>query len=146
MNYYKGKHAILNETKKNANTPNNKIITNMCKYITDTATGYFLGQPIAYSSSDSKFMDEVQKIFDYNDEQDENAELAKWNSIYGSAVEMLYLDEDGVVRFTKVNPADVIFINETMYGAPLAAIRKIATKDLDGKTTESCEFWTSNEV
>ncbi len=118
----------------------------MPQYITNTATGYFIGKPVTYASSDEAFIEKIQRIFDYNDEQDENAELAKWNSMFGSSVEMIYIDEDGEIRFAKVNPQDVIFIYENMYSSPLAVIRKIETRDIAGNISLACEFWTHNEV
>ena len=43
--YYVGKHRILDETKKDSTAPNNRLVNNMARYIIDTATGYFVGQP-----------------------------------------------------------------------------------------------------
>ena len=70
-NYYAGKHKILEHFKSDPNVPNNKLINNMPKYITDTATGYFMGKPVTYSAKDESYMESLQQIFDYNDEQDE---------------------------------------------------------------------------
>ena len=36
--YYVGKHRILGENKKDSTAPNNRLVNNMAKYITDTAT------------------------------------------------------------------------------------------------------------
>ena len=47
--YYVGNHRILGENKKDSTAPNNRLVNNMAKYITDTATGYFLGEPIVLS-------------------------------------------------------------------------------------------------
>jgi hypothetical protein len=48
-------------------------------------------------------------IFEYNDEADENAELANNASIYGVAYEMLYFsEEDKMVRFKTLNPCEII--------------------------------------
>ena len=96
--YYVGQHRILSETKKDSTAPNNRLVNNMAKYITDTATSYFVGQPVVYNSQDDIYLQTVQDIFDYNDEQDHNMELAKQCSICGSCFEMLYLDEDALWR------------------------------------------------
>jgi SPP1 family phage portal protein len=80
--------------------PNNKIANAYASYITDTLTGYFIGEPITYTSIDDKLLQELTMIFEYNDEADENAELAKTASIYGVAYEMLYFNkEDKMIRF-----------------------------------------------
>ena len=49
--YYVGNHRILGENKKDSTAPNNRLVNNMAKYITDTATGYFVGEPIVYDST-----------------------------------------------------------------------------------------------
>ena len=43
--YYEGDHDILRHRKKDSTAPNNRLVNNMAKYITDTATGYFIGKP-----------------------------------------------------------------------------------------------------
>ena len=48
-------------------------------------------------------------IFEYNDEADENTELAKDASIYGVAYEELYFSqEENIIRFKRLNPCEVI--------------------------------------
>ena len=121
--YYEGDHDILRHRKKDSTAPNNRLVNNMAKYITDTATGYFIGKPVVYSSQNDAYLEVLQDIFDYNDEQDENMELAKGASINGNCFEMLYLDEDAQIRFTKVPPDGCIYICETGYNTPMAAIR-----------------------
>lgn len=145
-NYYVGKHGILNYVKKDSTAPNNKIVNNVAKYITDTAVGYFVGKPIIYSSQDEEFLEQLQEVFDYNDEQDHNTELAKMGSIYGSGFEMLYIDEDSKVRFVHIEPSDLIMIYETGYSSPIAAIRIIHSKDKQGNSILKAEFWNYSEV
>ena len=48
MDYYEGRHKILSDTEKQ-----NKLVCNHAKDITDTATAYFLGNPVTYKSSDA---------------------------------------------------------------------------------------------
>lgn len=144
--YYIGKHAILNLTKKDSTAPNNRLVNNMSKYITDTATGYFIGQPVVYNSDNAEYLNAIQDIFNYNDEQDHNMELAKQCSICGSCFEMLYIDEDCKIRFAKVKPGDLIMIYETGVSSPLAAIRTIHSKDKQGNTIRKVEFWNAYQT
>ena len=51
VGYYFGKHAIMNREKKFKNQPNNKIMVNHAKDISDTATGYFLSNPITFKKN-----------------------------------------------------------------------------------------------
>ena len=143
--YYVGDHDILHTRKKDSTAPDNKIVNNMAKYITDTAVGYFIGKPVVYSSQNDEFLAALQDIFDYNDEQDENMEVAKTCSIDGNCFEMLYMDEEAQLRFVKVAPANCIMIYETGYSTPMAAIRFIYSKGKDGNPIKKVEFWTETE-
>lgn len=110
QNYYEGKHDILN-VKRDDGLPNNKIVNPYPKYITDMLVGYFVGQPISYSSKvNNKLIDELQDIFDYSDEQEENLELAKICSIKGKAYELLYRDENAKIRFNEIDPSNMFVI------------------------------------
>ena len=146
--YYVGKHRILDESKKDSTAPNNRLVNNMAKYITDTATGYFVGEPVVYDSQNDEYLQMVQDIFDYNDEQDHNMELAKQCSICGSCFEMLYLDEDAKIRLARVPAPNGIMICETDSGfsTPMAFIRTVISKDKDDNTVRKVEFWNSSLV
>lgn len=146
--YYVGKHRILGESKKDSTAPNNRLVNNMAKYITDTATSYFVGQPVIYNSKNEEYLQIMQDIFDYNDEQDHNMELAKQCSICGSCFEMLYLDEDAKIRFAKVHASDLIMIYETDsgYQQPMAAIRRIESVDKNKNHIRKVEFWNPFQV
>ena len=142
-NYYAGKHKILEHFKSDPNVPNNKLINNMPKYITDTATGYFMGKPVTYSAKDESYMESLQQIFDYNDEQDENSELEKKCSINGHCYEMLYVDMQGWIRFSLVTPDSALFIYEACSDHLLAVVRYMKSYNvLTNKTTYYAEFWT----
>ena len=109
--YYEGKHAIL-EAKRDKNTPNNKIVNPYPKYITDMLAGYFVGQPVSYSTKtdEDELLADIQAIFDYSDEQEENLELAKICSIKGKAYELLYRDEEAQIRFNEINPEEMFVV------------------------------------
>ncbi|MCM1212922.1 MAG: phage portal protein [Lachnospiraceae bacterium] len=146
--YYVGKHQILYERKRSGADPNNRLVNNMARYITDTATGYFLGQPVIYGSRDEGFLEAIQDIFDYNDEQDHNMELAKNCSISGSCFEMLYLDEDARIRLARIPPGQGIMIYETDSGfsEPMAFIRRIISRDKNRNEIQKVEFWNAHMV
>lgn len=144
--YYLGNHDILHSHKEHSASPNNRIVCNVAKYITDTATGYFLGKPVVYGSSDDNYLAQLQDIMDYNDEQDHNAELAKGCSIKGSCCEMLYLDEDAAIRMTLLEPDDCLVIYPTGSEEPMGAIRRIVTEDKDGNKITRYEWWREEDV
>lgn len=101
-NYYIANQAILKRTMADATKPNNKVVNPYANYITDIMTGYFMGEPVSYNSEDVELLTALNAIYNYNDEAAENAELAKDASIYGTAYELLYLDDNADVRFRKI--------------------------------------------
>ena len=124
-NYYNTKNKIINRTMADPAKPNNKIANPYASYITDTLTGYFVGEPITYNSNDKTLLQDLSMIFEYNDEADENMELAKNASIFGVAYEMLYFsEEDKMIRFKPLSPKEIIPIfDKSVESNLLAAIR-----------------------
>ena len=49
--------AVVDDTK-----PNNKVSHPYANYITDTLTGYFMGEGITYSSLDEQVLDELNMV------------------------------------------------------------------------------------
>lgn len=146
-NYYDGKHDILNR-EMDANKPNNKLVHNYPSYIVDMFQGYFIGNPVVYTSQNEELMGKVQDIFNYNDEQDENSELARQMGIYGRGQEILYIDEDSNIRFNAVSPLHLkIIYNQSITPSIIGAIRLYRIDSDDGETyTEYAEVYDEAEV
>lgn len=120
--YYLNKTDILKRVQADATKPNNRVVHPFSQYITDTLCGYFMGEPVTYSSEED--IDELKMVFEYNDEQNENMELAKNCSIYGRAWEHMYVDEDGSIRFTIIDTQEVVPVyGETIENELVAVIR-----------------------
>ena len=113
QDYYEGYNRILNRTKEDRTKPNNRLVSGYPSYIVDLMQGYFVGKPVTYTSSDKELMEEIQDIFNYNDEQDENSELAKMCGIKGRAYEVVYIDEDSRVRFNELDADYVVMVYDT---------------------------------
>lgn len=109
--YYEGKHDIMQQK-----SPDEfKIANPYPRYITDMLTGYFLGRPVAYvepPDGNTEFFDRLMEIYDYNDEQEENMELAKTASIKGCAYELLWTDDNAQVRFKDLQPDEMFFVHD----------------------------------
>lgn len=120
--YYLNKTDILKRVQADPTKPNNRVVHPFSQYITDTLCGYFMGEPVSYSSEQD--IDELKMVFEYNDEQNENMELAKNCSIYGRAWEYMYIDTDGAVRFTMIDTKEIIPVyNETIENELIAVVR-----------------------
>lgn len=109
--YYRGKAKIYDRSKEDYKA-NNKLALDYPSYIVDILLGLFVGKPISYTVSDEnkEMMEGLQEVFDLNDEQDENAEIAKICGIKGRGYEIVYLDEEGGVKFNEVQPENIVMV------------------------------------
>jgi SPP1 family phage portal protein len=132
--YYEGRHDILERKMADPTKPNNKLVNNLAAFITDTVTGYFMGQPVVYSSDGEEndgYVETLKDIFDFNNEQDHNAELGKGQSIAGVDYELLYLDEEARIRFTELPTENVIYVeSDDIDEKPLMAVRIYETDNI----------------
>lgn len=101
-NYYKGKHKILNKTYGDQSKACNHIVTNFCKIIADTYSGYICGKPISYTSADD--IEDVQKCLNYNDSAAADMAFITNALTYGVAYELQWLDKYAQVRYTQISP------------------------------------------
>ncbi len=139
--YYRGEHNILSRP-KSGSLPNNKLVNAFPSYITNVNTGYFLGSPVRYTSIDEGFIQKLQDVFIANDEQDENIVLARFASIAGTAFEIVYLDEEGNIRFNEVSPENMVMVyDDKITPEPLYAVRGWQVKN-----TQHLEVYTKEEV
>lgn len=145
-NYYDGKNKILRRTMQSGK-PNNKLVHEYCKYVTDTVSGYFMGINVKYSSNNNDYLKEFNEVIEDNFEEDENFELAKYASIYGYGVEILYQNEKSLTRFKREEPRQVILIFGTSIDSFLiGAIRIYTETDLHDKKIEVAEVYTDTEI
>ncbi len=147
--YYRGEHKIKTRAMKDAAKPNNKIVNPYARYITDTMTGYFMGEPVSYTSKEINLLAEIQAIYNYNDEAANNAELAKDASIYGVAYELMYLDYNKDIRFKQLdNVGQCIPIYEDNIEADLLYfIRYYDVEDISNNNSERfVELYTRDEI
>ena len=91
--------------------PDKRIAVNFAKYITDTMNGFFIGIPIKVMCDEDKAVaDYVEFLDQYNDQDDNNAELSKMCSIYGKAYETYYVDDLGNIGITYLSPEEAFMI------------------------------------
>lgn len=124
-NAYESDHDILHQAAKAAYKPDNRIVVNFPKYIVDTMNGFFIGNPIKVVSDEEAVSDYVEYLDQYNDQDDNNAELSKIMSIYGKGYEMYYADEEGELCITYLSPVEAFMIHdESIVERPLYFVRR----------------------
>lgn len=127
---YENRYDIQSQRTKPTWKPDNRIPVNFAKYITDTMNGFFIGNPIKVSSSDEAVSKYLEFLDQYNDQDDNNAELSKVCSIYGFGYEMYYVDDTGNIGITYLTPMDAFIIyDESILERPLYFVRHYTDED-----------------
>lgn len=128
---YKSEHEILNAKEKGNNKPDNRIVINFAKYIVDTMNGFFIGNPIKITTDDEQTAEFVEYIDQYNDQDDNNAELSKICDIFGRGYEMYYVDEHSNLCITFLTPIEAFMIyDDSIIERPMFFVRYY--KDYEG--------------
>lgn len=108
--YYDGHHAIEGRTREN-DAPNARVVCNHAKDISDTATGYFMGNPITYSNSGDQDIDPLLTAFDGANVDDVDADNALDMSIYGVGYEYVYAKEGEATPTSKnISPLSTFIV------------------------------------
>jgi len=148
-NYYLGKHQIANRVMADYTKPNNKLAHSYGNYITDTITGYFMGQPVSYTpkdNTDDEALEILREIFTYNDEQSENVELAKESSKIGVAYELHYVDMDGNPRFKVVDAVRAIPVYDNTLEEELLYFIRYYNDDIMNPTEKTVEVYSAYDI
>ena len=118
--YYDDEHDILSRQKRSV-LANNRLVCNHAKYISDTATGYFAGNPVKYSSEQD--ITALTNILRAADAETQDADLALKASIYGKAYEFIYTNEQGEPRLASLSPQNAFVIyDDTVEQLPQAGV------------------------
>lgn len=105
--YYLGLHAA----KDRKNAPNNKVVSNHAKDITDTATGYFMGSAIKYQNTTQTDIEELLLAFDDAEVDEVDHDNALDMSVYGVAYEYIYAKEnETVLQIKNLEPENTFIV------------------------------------
>ena len=127
---YESDHDILHQAVKPAYKPDNRIVVNFPKYITDTMNGFFIGNPIKTVADDEAVSDFVEYLDQYNDQDDNNAELSKICSIFGKGYEMYYTDENSELCITYLSPIEAFMIfDDSIIERPMFFVRRYTDRE-----------------
>ncbi len=142
-NYYDGKHIILNKSYKDASKECNHIVTNYCKIITDTYSGYICGKPVSYTSNDD--IEDVQEAINYNDSASEDMQWVTNALVYGVGYELQWLDKYSQVRYSQVNPLSCFAIyDNTLDCELLYFVRWYEADTIDDSDLHYVEVYDAN--
>lgn len=139
---------------------NNKINNDFFGEICDFKVGYFAGNPISYSYSNTdeaketsggeKKVDEINKVLtDFtvrNNMYGCDMTVTKYASIYGYAGRLFYIDEEGNERVMPVHGYNTILLAKRSIAAPEYAIRYFETTDVNDTKTWIVEFYDETNV
>lgn len=144
--YYSANNDILNKSNSN-NNQKNALNCAYAKYITKLQTGYFMGIPVKFNSSDESYLKEYKAILDDNFINDVNYEMAKSAGIYGYSVEMIYQNEKSKTKIKKLDPKETIIIFGTKMDEFLhTVIRYYKACDVNGNITEIATVYTNTST
>jgi SPP1 family phage portal protein len=105
--YYEGKHKTASIAKGKQVT----VTCNHAKDISDTATGYFMGNAITYSNTGDADIDPLLEAFDDADVDETDADNALDMSIFGLTYEYVYAAEGDAKPKTKnVSPLNTFIV------------------------------------
>ena len=146
--YYYGQHKILSRTFDDNSKPNNKVVVNYPKYITQIRTGYFSSSPMSLDSENKEFLADIKNVLEDNDFKKVFSELDTYSSIYGHAFLVMYLNEEGEIVLVPQKPMDFIYVRSNdLLQTPKFAIRYYAYfDDILNEQCYSIELYTKEEI
>lgn len=156
-----GRHPRFGDT---PDAINHRINNDFFSEIVDFKTGYFAGNPIAYSYSDTEeAMDDTGDVGDTESEQekardaaskaitdfvtrsnmfDVDMECTKFASICGYAGRLFYIDPDGAERVMVIPPNECIVLSKTLdITQPTYGVRYYTTKDIKDNDIIKAEYY-----
>lgn len=123
MKYYEGKHKILTENRKN------KLVCNHAKDISDTASSYFIGNPVSYKSKDdiSALTDAFETAGADEVDGDNGLDL----SVYGRCYEYIYpMEGETDLTIKNLSPENTFMVyDDTIEQKELFVVYYYARKD-----------------
>lgn len=123
MRYYEGQHKILTETRKN------KLVCNHAKDISDTASSYFIGNPISYKSDSD--ISVLMEAFETAGADEADGDNGLDLSVYGRCYEYVYpMEGETDLTIKNLSPENTFMVyDDTIERRELFAVYYYAKKD-----------------
>ena len=145
-NYYDGLQAILNKTYKDETKPCNRTVTNYCKNIVDSYCGY-IATPGFISYQSANDIEDIMNILRYNDYQAEDSDFLLDALIYGTAAELMYIDNGGQTRFRLINPTNCFGIcDDSLSGDLMYFVRMYKMNDWDESDLYNVDVYSDFDI
>ncbi|MBR1738570.1 MAG: phage portal protein, partial [Firmicutes bacterium] len=135
---YRWEHSILKRELADA-APNNRVVCNYAKYISDMAVGYLLGKPISYRAENEDDIREMQRRFNAANMANTDAEIAKDMSILGKAEELIYMSDDDIpiAKSINIDPRNAFVVyDDTIENRKIFGVYYYPRYDLEGRIRE----------
>lgn len=144
--YYDGIQLILQKKYADASKPCSRTVINYCKNIVDSYCGY-LASPGYISYSSEQDIEDIMDILNYNDFQAEDSDFLLDALIYGTAAELMYLDNDGHTRFRLINPTQCFGIyDDSLTSDLLYFVRVYKVNDWDFSDKYIVDVYSNSKV
>ena len=145
-NYYDGLQAILNKSYSDTSKPCNKTVINYCKNIVDSYTGY-LATPSYISYRSEQDIEDIMEILRYNDYQAEDADFLLNALVYGTAAELMYIDNSTHTRFKLINPCNCFGIyDDSLSGDLMYFVRFYKANEWDESNQYFVDVYSDTDI
>lgn len=144
--YYDGVQAILNKTYADSSKPCSKTVVNYCKNIVDSYCGY-LATPSYISYSSTEDIEDIMDILRYNDYQAQDADFLLDALVYGTAAELMYIDNEGKTRFRLINPTQCFAVyDDTLTGDLMYFVRMYEASMWDNTDWYNVDVYSDYDI
>ena len=129
--YYLGNQAILKKTYSDPSKPCSRTVTNFCRNVASSYAGY-IASPGCISYRSDQDIEEIMSVLKWNDYQTEDSDFLLDALIYGTAAELMYIDEESQTRFRKIDPTTCFAVyDDTLSGDLRYFVRLYDTNQWD---------------
>lgn len=119
--YYRGEQGV-DKGRIIAGRPNNQLVANYAKYITDVQTGYFLGKSPTFSFGGKRAQERMVQAFQRSGLHSLLFEAARDMSICGEGFLLTWLEPDGP-HSARLDPCSTFMLVSGIREEPVAAVR-----------------------
>ena len=145
-NYYDGTQNILTKSYSDPSKPCNKTVINYVKNIADSYCGY-LATPGYISYRSEQDIEDIMNILRYNDYQSEDAAFLLDALVYGTAAELMYIDNSGHTRFRLINPTTCFGVyDDSLTGDLTYFVRMYKANDWDDSDLYNVDVYSDYDV